>query len=100
MHGSVDADRARQRDPGRKPRSGLQLLSTRGKEYSPSWTQGELFTTLLRSRPTFLSHRREKQNFRRSNMDPQLRRPPNYPAERWVVSGVRATLYRLLFFSD
>lgn len=64
-------------------------------------TQQELFKENIQLAPVFLSHTRTKENFVRSNLDPDLKRPPTAVVpERWVAGLDRKTLYKYLAFSD
>ena len=58
------------------------------------------FTIALRKEPVFCTHIRSETNFMRSNLDPELVRPPMYPTERWASSVQnlqRRVLYPFLF---
>lgn len=55
------------------------------------------FVAALRTEPSFCRHQRTETNFMRSNADPALVRPPNYPTERWASDLTRSKLYRYLF---
>lgn len=55
------------------------------------------FLTALRTEPSFCKQARDEVNFMRSNTDPMLFRPPDYPTERWTNDLSRSNLYRYLF---
>ena len=69
-------------------------LTTAEKSMSDAYRK---FVIALRSEPCFCKHRRELSNFVRSNTDPLIQRPPQYPTERYVNNLNRIDMYRYLF---